>query len=65
MQAEAAAAAGESSFRAFMVAVQRSTTNVAMVQQVFDKCLSCLVMVFCRQIHITPNNSFTCLTFDV
>ena len=34
MQAEAAAAAGESSFRAFMVAVQRSTTNVAMVQQV-------------------------------
>ena len=34
MQAEAAAAAGESSFRSFMVAVQRSGSSVAIIQQV-------------------------------
>jgi hypothetical protein len=34
MQAEAAAAAGESSFRSFMVAVQRCGSSVAIVQQV-------------------------------
>jgi hypothetical protein len=34
MQAEAAAAAGERAVRAFMVAVQRATSNVALVQQV-------------------------------
>jgi hypothetical protein len=33
-QAEAAAAAGERSVRGFMVAVQRATSNVALVQQV-------------------------------
>lgn len=34
MQAEAAAAAGERAVRGFMVAVQRATSNVALVQQV-------------------------------
>lgn len=34
VQAEAAAAAGESSFRSFMVAVQRCGSSVAIVQQV-------------------------------
>ena len=34
MQAEAAAAAGESSFRAFMIAVQRCASSVAYLQQV-------------------------------
>jgi len=34
MQAEAAAAAGESSFRSFMIAVQRSGSSVAIIQQV-------------------------------
>jgi len=34
MQAEAAAAAGESSFRSFMISVQRSGSSVAIIQQV-------------------------------
>jgi len=34
LQAEAAAAAGERAVRGFMVAVQRATSNVALVQQV-------------------------------
>lgn len=42
--AEAAAAAGESSFRGFMVAVQRSTTNVAMVQQHFVTTIARLLL---------------------
>lgn len=33
-QAEAAAAAGESSFRSFMIAVQRCASSVAILQQV-------------------------------
>lgn len=33
-QAEAAAAAGESSFRSFMIAVQRCASSVSILQQV-------------------------------
>lgn len=40
LQAEAAAAAGESSFKAFMVAVQRCGSSVAIVQQVYIVVLS-------------------------
>ena len=43
MQAEAAAAAGESSFRSFMVAVQRCGSSVAIVQQV---CWTALTLFF-------------------
>lgn len=39
-QAEAAAAAGESSFKSFMVAVQRCGSSVAIVQQ------ACCVLYF-------------------
>eukprot|EP00252_Welwitschia_mirabilis_P014977 TRINITY_DN33064_c0_g1_i1.p1 TRINITY_DN33064_c0_g1~~TRINITY_DN33064_c0_g1_i1.p1 ORF type:complete len:834 (-),score=193.38 TRINITY_DN33064_c0_g1_i1:189-2690(-) len=42
--AEAAATAGESSFRAFMVAVQRATNNVAMVQQHFANSITRLLL---------------------
>ncbi|KAG6786812.1 hypothetical protein POTOM_008429 [Populus tomentosa] len=44
MQAEAAAAAGESSFRSFMVAVQRCGSSVAMVQQYFANSISRLLL---------------------
>jgi hypothetical protein len=42
--AEAAANAGESSVRAFMLAVQRATTGVAMLQQHFVTSIARLVM---------------------
>uniref|UniRef100_A0A0D6R2M0 Exocyst complex component Sec10 n=1 Tax=Araucaria cunninghamii TaxID=56994 RepID=A0A0D6R2M0_ARACU len=42
--AEAAAAAGESGFRAFMVAVQRATSNVALVQQHFGNTITRLLL---------------------
>ncbi|XP_052170300.1 exocyst complex component SEC10b [Diospyros lotus] len=42
--AEAAAAAGESSFRSFMVAVQRSSSSVAIVQQYFSNSISRLLL---------------------
>jgi hypothetical protein len=46
MQAEAAAAAGERAVRGFMVAVQRATSNVALVQQVrFLDLINILLMV--------------------
>ena len=40
LQAEAAAASGESSFRSFMIAVQRCASSVAILQQVIytDNC---------------------------
>ncbi|KAL2490840.1 Exocyst complex component SEC10 [Abeliophyllum distichum] len=44
MQAEAAAAAGESSFRSFMVAVQRCGSSVAIVQQYFANSISRLLL---------------------
>lgn len=34
-QAEAASSAGESSFRAFMAAIQSATTNMTMLQRVY------------------------------
>ncbi|KAF5946276.1 hypothetical protein HYC85_016504 [Camellia sinensis] len=43
-QAEAAAAAGESSFRSFMVAVQRCASSVAIVQQHFANTISRLLL---------------------
>ncbi|KAF7139382.1 hypothetical protein RHSIM_Rhsim07G0010700 [Rhododendron simsii] len=42
--AEAAAAAGESSFRSFMVAVQRCASSVALVQQYFANSISRLLL---------------------
>ena len=45
LQAEAAAAAGESSFRSFMIAVQRSASSVAMLQQVIIS-LRCLLLMY-------------------
>ncbi|KAL8554697.1 hypothetical protein ACS0TY_002763 [Phlomoides rotata] len=42
--AEAAAAAGESSFKSFMVAVQRSGSSVAIVQQYFTNSISQLLL---------------------
>ncbi|KAL3687513.1 hypothetical protein R1sor_013822 [Riccia sorocarpa] len=42
--AEAAAHAGESSVRAFMIAVQRATSNVALVQQHFVNTISRLLL---------------------
>ncbi|GAU31994.1 hypothetical protein TSUD_359390 [Trifolium subterraneum] len=42
--AEAAAAAGESSFRSFMVAVQRSGSSVAIIQQYFANSISRLLL---------------------
>ncbi|GBG59446.1 hypothetical protein CBR_g38471 [Chara braunii] len=42
--AEAAAAAGESSVRGFLVAVQRATTNVAMLQQHFLSTIARLLL---------------------
>ncbi|OIT27485.1 exocyst complex component sec10 [Nicotiana attenuata] len=42
--AEAAAAAGESSFRSFMVAVQRCGSSVAIVQQYFANSISRLLL---------------------
>ena len=49
LQAEAAAAAGESSFRSFMIAVQRSASSVAILQQVIIS-LWCLLLMYisCR-----------------
>ncbi|EXB51622.1 Exocyst complex component 5 [Morus notabilis] len=44
VQAEAAAAAGESSFRSFMVAVQRCGSSVAIVQQYFANSISRLLL---------------------
>ncbi|KAH9602142.1 hypothetical protein KSS87_016597 [Heliosperma pusillum] len=44
IQAEAAAAAGESSFKAFMVAVQRCASSVAVVQQYFANSISRLLL---------------------
>ncbi|TYG52840.1 hypothetical protein ES288_D09G060700v1 [Gossypium darwinii] len=43
-QAEAAAAAGESSFKSFMVAVQRAGSSVAIVQQYFANSISRLLL---------------------
>ncbi|XP_050916788.1 exocyst complex component SEC10b, partial [Lathyrus oleraceus] len=43
-RAEAAAAAGESSFRSFMVAVQRSGSIVAIIQQYFTNSISRLLL---------------------
>ncbi|KAI5416582.1 Exocyst complex component S10b, variant 4, partial [Lathyrus oleraceus] len=43
-RAEAAAAAGESSFRSFMVAVQRSGSSVAIIQQYFTNSISRLLL---------------------
>ena len=45
MQAEAAAAAGESSFRSFMVAVQRCGSSVAIVQQVCWIALTLIILL--------------------
>ncbi|OIV95166.1 hypothetical protein TanjilG_21556 [Lupinus angustifolius] len=42
--AEAAAAAGESSFRSFMVSVQRSGSSVAIIQQYFANSISRLLL---------------------
>lgn len=47
MQAEAAAAAGESSFRSFMVAVQRCASSVAIVQQVYISSIFCFLQLLC------------------
>lgn len=44
LQAEAAAAAGESSFRSFMIAVQRSASTIAILQQVIIISM-CLILV--------------------
>ncbi|RRT60833.1 hypothetical protein B296_00029325 [Ensete ventricosum] len=43
LQAEAAAAAGESSFRSFMIAVQRCASSVAILQQYFSNTISRLL----------------------
>ncbi|XP_039025390.1 exocyst complex component SEC10b-like [Hibiscus syriacus] len=43
-QAEAAAAAGETSFKAFMVAVQRSGSSVAIIHQYFANSISRLLL---------------------
>lgn len=49
MQAEAAAAAGESSFKSFTVAVQRAGSSVAIVQQVCSVFWLFLVVKFTYQ----------------
>jgi hypothetical protein len=62
--AEAAANAGESSVRAFMLAVQRATTGVAMLQQHFVTSIARLVMpgegytVACSQVRSLPSFHF-------
>ncbi|KAJ3671455.1 hypothetical protein LUZ60_007534 [Juncus effusus] len=43
-QAEAAAAAGENSFKAFMIAVQRCASSIAILQQYFSNTISRLLL---------------------